>query len=111
MNIGAGIFFGALAVVLFIMSFFQFREKGFLFNNAYIWASKKEREEMDKDKKTKSPHYHQSGFVFLLLGISFALYSLYLFLNIYWIFILYIILIIATIIYAILSSIIIKPHK
>ncbi len=28
---------------LFLLSFRSFREKGFLFNNAYIYASKQER--------------------------------------------------------------------
>ena len=49
-------------------SYLQFNEKGFLFNNAYIYASKQEREVMDK-----KPHYRQSGIVFLMVGIIFAL--------------------------------------
>ena len=31
---------GIVAVVCFIFSYLQFNEKGFLFNNAYIYASK-----------------------------------------------------------------------
>lgn len=41
-----------LTVVCAAISFFQFRNKGFLFNNSYIYASKQERETMDK-----KPHY------------------------------------------------------
>lgn len=37
-----------IAAGLFILSFRYFREKGFLFNNAYIYASKQERERMNK---------------------------------------------------------------
>ena len=50
---------GALASACLIISIRQFQEKGFLFNNAWLWASEKERRTMDK-----KPHYHQSGVVF-----------------------------------------------
>ena len=30
---------GLVAVACFVESYFQFKEKGFLFNNAYIYAS------------------------------------------------------------------------
>lgn len=33
---------GIIAVVCFVISYLQFREKGFLFNNAYIYATKQE---------------------------------------------------------------------
>ena len=52
-----------LTVVCAVISFFQFRNKGFLFNNSYIYASKQERETMDK-----KPHYRQSGIVFAFLS-------------------------------------------
>ena len=35
---------GLISVVAFFISIRSFQEKGFLFNNAYIWASKQERE-------------------------------------------------------------------
>ncbi len=54
------------AVVCIIICILQFKEKGFLFNNAYIWASKQEREEMDK-----KPYYRQSGIVFAFLSSIF----------------------------------------
>ena len=44
----------AISIFLFFMSVRSFMEKGFLFNNAYIYASKEEREKMNK-----KPHYHQ----------------------------------------------------
>ena len=45
-----GVIIGSvLSVVCAVISFFQFREKGFLFNNTYIYASKQEREIMDKN--------------------------------------------------------------
>ena len=42
----------AVSVFLFFMSVRSFMEKGVLFNNAYIYASKQEREKMNK-----KPHY------------------------------------------------------
>lgn len=55
-----------LSAVCAVISFFQFQEKGFLFNNAYLFASKQEREKMDK-----KPHYRQSAIVFALLSVLF----------------------------------------
>ena len=55
-----------LSVICAVISFFQFREKGFLFNNAYIYASGQERETMDK-----KPHYRQSGIVSAFLSSIF----------------------------------------
>ncbi len=57
---------GALALACLIISIRQFQEKGFLFNNAWLWASEKERRTMDK-----KPHYHQSGVVFAFLTAIF----------------------------------------
>lgn len=55
-----------LSITCAVISIFQFKEKGFLFNNAYIYASKQERETMDK-----KPYYRQSGIVFALLSSIF----------------------------------------
>ena len=60
----------ALAVTAFVLSVRAFCEKGFLLNNAYLYASPKERETMDK-----KPYYRQSGVVFLLVGVIFALHG------------------------------------
>lgn len=53
------IIISVVAIICFVLSYFQFKEKGFLFNNAYIYASKQERDTMDKKL-----HYKQSGLVF-----------------------------------------------
>lgn len=66
----AGVSF-LLAVVAFVISIRSFQEKGFLFNNAYIYASKQERERMNK-----KPHYRQSAITFLLVGVIFLLLGL-----------------------------------
>lgn len=47
--IGA-IILGIMAIACFVISYLQFNERGFLFNNAYIFASKQERETIEKSK-------------------------------------------------------------
>ena len=63
------IIFLIFSVETFAISYFQFKEKGYLFNNAYFWASPEERKKMDKNKESKKPHYRQSGFAFMFIGI------------------------------------------
>lgn len=92
-----------IAIGAFVMSYRSFREKGFLFNNAYIYASKQERETMDK-----KPHYRQSAIVFLMIGVIFLLNGVSVLLAANWIFFLVIAIAIAAIIYAIASSIVIE---
>ena len=95
-----------IAVIMFIfagvcvfVSILQFAEKGFLFNNAYIWASKEERERMDK-----SPYYRQSAIVFALVGAVFTVIGIAVILQNYKIQLLEIPLIIGAITYVIVSS-------
>ena len=78
----------------------QFAEKGFLFNNAYIWATKEERKKMDK-----SPYYRQSAIVFCLLSAVFLVMGISVILQDYKIQLLEIPLMIGVLIYAIVSSV------
>lgn len=78
----------------------QFVEKGFLFNNAYLWASKEERASMDK-----KPHYRQSAIVFCLLSAVFLVSGLSVMFQIRKWMLLEIPLIIGAVVYAIISSI------
>ena len=96
----------AVSVFLFFMSVRSFTEKGFLFNNAYIYASKQEREKMNK-----KPYYRQSAIVFLLLGIVFLLLALAVLLEVYWIYFVGVSVVIITLIYAIVSSITIEKNN
>ncbi len=57
-----------IAIGAFIISIRSFQEKGFLLNNAYLYASGEERRSMNK-----KPHYRQTAIVFLLIGIVFML--------------------------------------
>ena len=95
-----------VSIGLFVLSFFSFKEKGFLLNNAYIYASKKERNIMDKKS-----HYRQSAIVFFLVSIIFLLYAIEVLLDIGWIFYMVLAVIAVTLIYAILSSILIETKK
>jgi len=57
-----------IAFAMFLLSYLQFKEKMVLINNAWLYASKKERETMNK-----TPHYRQSGVVFVLIGLNFLI--------------------------------------
>lgn len=89
-----------VSLVTFLISYFQFKEKGFLFNNAYLYASKRERETMNK-----KPHYRQSAIVFLLLGLVFLFLAVEVILTIKWLYLVVGVIIVVLIIYAIASSI------
>lgn len=95
------------AIVLFViaaacwsLAVLSFLGKGFLLNNAYIYASREEREQMDK-----KPYYRQSGIVFSLIGVVFALNGLEMLLKAERIFYLVIATLVLTVVYAIFSSI------
>lgn len=90
----------AFAAIMALISVRSFREKGFLFNNAYIWASKAERERMDK-----KPYYRQSAIVFCLLSAVFLMIGISMILQNSRIQLLEIPLIVGTLVYAIISSI------
>ena len=105
-NVIGAILLGVVAIACFVVSYFQFHEKGFLFNNAYIYASKQERENLDK-----KPHYRQSGIVFILIGLIFAINAIDIILNTGWLFYVAIAIAIMTIVYAIVSSIVIEKKK
>ena len=103
--IGA-IVLGVMAAACFVYSCLQFHEKGFLFNNAYLYASKQERETMDK--KT---YYKQSGIVFMLVGIVFLINAVNMIIQTDWLFYLVIVVVVIAIIYAVVSSIVIEKRR
>ena len=95
-----------VSAAAFLMSIRAFRQKGFLFNNAYLYASKKERETMDK-----APYYRQSAVVFALIGVIFLLNSLSLLLHTDWISYLAGSVVAIALLYAVLSSVAIEKRK
>ena len=103
--IGA-ILFGTIAIICFVFSCLQFNGKGILFNNAYIYSSEQERETMDK-----KPYYKQSGVVFLLIGIIFLINTIDMILQTEWLFYLVIGIAIVAIVYAIISSVMIRKNQ
>ena len=90
----------------FAASCSYFKEKGFLLNNAYLFASKEEREEMDKKS-----HYRQSAVIFLLIGIIFLLNTVQMIFNIGWLFYAVLAVTIAAVIYAVISTVKIEKKK
>lgn len=48
-----GIIFLTLGIGAFVISYLQFKEKGYLLNNTYFWASQEERKQMDKNKESE----------------------------------------------------------
>ena len=92
-----------IAVFAFALSICSFREKGALLNNAFLYASEKERENMDK-----RPYYRQSAVVFLLIGLVFVLNGIGALLHIYLLSYIAVAVIFITLIYAIVSSVVIE---
>ena len=95
-----------IAAILAVVSIRSFQNKGFLFNNAYIYASKQERETMDK-----KPHYKQSGIVFIFIGIIFLINAIDTILQTGWLNFFVIGIAVIAIVYAIVSSLIIEKRK
>ena len=89
-----------LGVAALIVSIRQFMQKGFVLNNAYLWATKEERSRMDK-----RPHYRQSAIVFALFAAFFFIMAVEILLNTFWLSILAYICPVAAVVYAMASSI------
>ena len=86
--------------LLMVLGIRHFMEKGFLMNNAYLYASKEQRETMNK-----KPYYRQSAVIFFILGVVFIVVGLSLVLQDDRILLFEIPLIFGAIIYAVVSSI------
>lgn len=102
----AAIAVALLAMGCIVISVFQLREKGVLFHNAYLFASKREREGMDK-----RPYYRQSGIAFALGAAIFFCLSVELIMRTGWLYVLVWMLTAAVLIYAIVSSIAISRKR
>ena len=101
------------AIVLFLISLFSFvisvcsfMKKGFLVNNAYIYAFK-----LCAVSKISCAHYRQSGIVFLCLGLVFLLNGFNLIFKTDWILYLVVTIAALALVYAIVSSILIEKNK
>ena len=96
----AVVFVFILAAVSLFISILQFTERGFLFNNAYIYASEEERKTMDK-----KPYYIQSAIVFFILSPVFCVVGLSVVLHIKKLLLSEIPLLAVVVIYAIVSTV------
>ena len=96
----------AVAAGSFILGIRSLREKGFLFNNGYIYASKQERQNMNM-----KPYYRQTAVIFFLISLIFLLNGVEILLDAGWIFFVVIAVAVLTVIYAIVSSILIEKRK
>ena len=92
-----------VALLMFIVGVRSFLEKGYLFNNAYIYASKKERESMNK-----KPYYRQSGMVFIFIGVVFLLLGIAILFDMGWLSYVSGAVILLLLIYAIVSAVAIE---
>ena len=88
-----------IAAVAFFLSIRSFREKGFLLNNTYLYASPEARKTMDK-----KPLYRQTAIVFLLIGCVFLLNGISMLLGKDWISYAAVALVVVTMVYAVASS-------
>lgn len=95
-----------VSVVFAVLGIRQLGCKGYCFNNAYIFASKKEREQTDY-----TPYYKQSGRIFLMLSGLFLINALRIVLKLNFLFYVSIVLIALIIAYAVISSVIIEKNK
>ena len=62
---------GAIAVISFYIAYRQHKENGYIFTNTWVWASKKERENMDE--RIKKREYRLARNIFFILGIIFSI--------------------------------------
>ena len=101
----AAVFF-AIAALLLLFGIRSFMERGFLLNNAYIYATKEERKTMDK-----KPYYRQTAVVFCILSVVFVIIGLSVLFHNDSISLLVIPLAAAAIIYAVVSSVLNNKRK
>lgn len=66
--------FVLLASLSFVIAYRQHRQKGFVFTNRWLFASEKERLEMDA--QSKKTQYHIARNIFTILGIIFTILAI-----------------------------------
>ena len=94
----------AIAGLWLLLGIRSFMERGFLLNNAYIYATKEERKTMDK-----KPYYRQSAVAFCLLSVMFVIIGLSVLFQNDTIMLLVIPFAVAVVLYAVVSSVL--HHK
>lgn len=77
---------GVLAVFLFFIAYRQHKEKGFIFTNTWLYASAKERENMDE--RIKKAEYRVGRNVFFVTGVLFSLITVNIHFLSWWLYVL-----------------------
>lgn len=95
-----------VAAACYVFGILSVCQKGFLFNNVYIYSSESQRKSMNK-----KPYYIQSGIVLLLVGTVFLINAAQVFFRKDWLFYPSLAVIIITLIYAIVSTYKIQNKK
>ena len=95
-----GIVCGIFALTSLILSVTQFLEIGNPLNNAWLYASQTQREQMDP-----GPLFRQSAIVFAMIAAVFLLLLVQILSGLLWLFFPVTVLTIAMLIYAIVSSV------
>lgn len=103
MRVFALILCALLTILSYIFAYRQWKEKGFLLNNAYLYASKEERRNINK-----KPYYRQSSVALFLVGTVNLLNFIQIITDWHWVFYLVIFIAFITVIYAVFSSILIE---
>jgi len=99
--------FAAAAAFTALFGIRQLACKGYCFNNAYIYASKEERETKDF-----TPYYKQSGRIFLMISGMTVLDGLFILFSQRWFMIAELLMMTVMIVYAVRSSVkIAKENK
>lgn len=100
------VFVFLLSAAAFVLGGFQWAQKGPLLNNAWLYASEKERAEMNK-----KPHYRQSAVVFFLSGGVFLADGFYILTDRGWLRIAAFVLLGVALVFAVVSSIVTAKKK
>lgn len=95
-----------LALLCLVVSLRHFAHKGAPWNNTWLYASEKERQQMDT-----APLYRQTGVVFALLCAVFALLALEGLLKTGWLRLLSALMAVAVLVYALVSTVRIAGAK
>ena len=91
---------GSLALIALVVSICSFKNIGFPLNNAYIFASKQEREQMDK-----RPLYRQTAVVSVSIAVIYIILILEILLELKWLLIAVGAFSVAAIVYAVKTSV------
>ena len=101
MDIIGSAILGVIAVLCFYIAYRQYKQKGFIFTNKWLYASKKEREEIDE--RIKKSEYRVGRNVFLGIGFLFIAIAVYSLSSISWLMFIIIALIVILCVYAIVQ--------